>query len=298
MLEDLPVVKELTKEVWGGNDYIHYVWEDWLAEPANLVFVMELGGRVVGLYCLRLLESQKGRYGWWQGVRVDPAFQRQGLAARILEHALNESRARKLGGLRFATGETNVAMHRLADRYNFRYLAPYTFLVGPRLEGLAPEETFATPVRTLTADEFELAWNFIETAESWQAGPRIFCETWVWKDLDAATVRDWLGQNQVYGYFEGEKVTALALVKLEEEPENFWSFVSWLDGTPAAIQNLTRFLHREASRRAHPSQKTALDVMLVTNEAHDQLLQEAGLRLDPDDRMRLYELPLEAEQRS
>src|SRR5690242_14867206 len=46
---DAPAVLEFTKFIWGGHDYIKYVWDDWLADPHGILAVAEYAGRAVAL---------------------------------------------------------------------------------------------------------------------------------------------------------------------------------------------------------------------------------------------------------
>lgn len=313
--EDLPLVKELTKDVWGGHDYMPYVWNEWLAQPNNRIYVLEVNGVVAGFFSLELLSSRNGKYGWWQGVRVATPFRRQSLAAKMLEYTIAESRRLGLTRLRYATGEPNTAMHRLGERYGFRYLAPYTFLVGSRLE---KAESAPAGVRPLEPNEFELAWNFIQASVKRQtantelllrqlvligepdtqpspnqpSSEAIHCDYWTWKDLEPETVQEFLKLGQVYGYFEGNQLEALALLRFQREDDNNWSFVTWLDGSQKGMAQVARYLHLEANREASPKQENVIDLMLVRDDTRDQFLQEQGFKLYPDDRMRLYELSL------
>jgi GNAT superfamily N-acetyltransferase len=288
--EDLPAVQELCKDVWGGNDYVPSLWNKWLADPANFIFVLEIEEKIAGFYSLYLHHNKTTKMGWWQGVRVATAFKRQGLAARLLEHAIAESRKRGLHRLRYITSHINTPMHKLGDRYGFQYVAPYSFLNAPRLDTLHSEDMLAQ-VRSLQPDEIENAWKFIEVAPTWKAGKGIHCDDWKWKDLEPETVLEWLELGQVYGCFEKNDLIALALVRHQKEPDNIWSFVGWLDGYPTGIGLLARYLQIWATRQTTPKQETVLDLMLVRDEVRDQLLQEIGFRLDSE-WFRLYELSL------
>ena len=65
--KDTPDVLELTRWIWGGHDYIHLVWADWLKDTEGLLTVAEYGGHVVGLYKLTRLSPSE----WWlEGLRV------------------------------------------------------------------------------------------------------------------------------------------------------------------------------------------------------------------------------------
>ncbi len=290
-VSDLPAVEELCKDVWDGHDYIPSVWQDWLNNPLNLVFVLELDGQLAALYCLKLQMSETDKAGWWQGVRVATRHKRHGLAGRLLEHVIAESRAHGLTSLRYATAVPNAPMHRLAQKHNFRCISPYSFALAPRLEGNYVEET-AFQSKALQASDFEAAWAFIQTSSDWEKGEGIHCDAWVWTKLEAELLRQWLEKGWVYGCFKSDKLAALALTRHENEPDNSWLFVTWLDGTLAAIGVLIRYLWAEATAKAAEKQQNVLDIMTIQEDERDELFHSLGFVFEPGEQMRLYEFRL------
>src|SRR5438270_8573028 len=87
---DMPLVEKICADVWGGEDYVPYQWNNWAADPQNQLYLFELEGKPAALYCLRLGIAGPTS-SWIQGVRVASAFKRRGLAARIIEHAIETS---------------------------------------------------------------------------------------------------------------------------------------------------------------------------------------------------------------
>ena len=46
---DTADVLAFTKRIWEGRDYIHLVWDEWLADPRGLLVSAQFGPRVVGI---------------------------------------------------------------------------------------------------------------------------------------------------------------------------------------------------------------------------------------------------------
>jgi GNAT superfamily N-acetyltransferase len=114
--KDTADVMALTREIWNGNDYIPYVWAEWLADPEGLLAVAEYGGRVVGLAHL----SSKGSGEWWlQGLRVHPALQGRGIASRLHGYILDTWQRNPGKVLRLATSSARLPVHHLCQRTGF-----------------------------------------------------------------------------------------------------------------------------------------------------------------------------------
>jgi len=284
---DIEAVRELCQDVWGGHDYLPYVWVEWTQDPTNQLFVLENEGAMAGFYCLSLQIGQTHRMGWIKGVRVATTFKRQGLAGQMLAHALAQSRAHSLDRVRYGTNETNIPMHTLADRYGFKLLANYSYLLAPLLEPTTSK--LPTPTaRLLQPAELEAAWSFIHAAPSWRTGHGLQCVHWNWQDLGKSELANLLAQAQVWSYFDGGTIAALAFAyPVEDEP----LFVGWLDGETQAVKLLAQYLQLRVSSNKNKAslQKHALELMLVSEDSRDKVLQEMGFELDPNDYMRVYE---------
>jgi GNAT superfamily N-acetyltransferase len=292
-IEDLPAVKEIAKDVWDGHDYMPYVWNDWLNEPDNLMTVLEIEGQVAGFYSLKLFIGQTDRSSWWQGVRVATAFKRQGLAAQMLEHAIEVSRKHGLDWLRFGTGDTNYIMHHLAERSGFRFVGPYSCLTIS--EDFEPLEEISEggQIKVMSPDtDFERVQNFMKNSADWQKGEGLLCDSWAWKKIEPDLIKDFLRKGWVYSYFEDEELKALAFMSRESWSDEEAIFVSWLSGTLTGIKALAQHSQSLLKEAGQPDLKKYLTVMLPHDDERDQLLQNLGYTFDPHEQMRVFELSL------
>ncbi len=284
---DIDAVRELCRDVWGGHDYLPYVWEEWAQDPTNQLFVLESNGAMAGFYCLGLQIGQTHRVGWVKGVRVATAFKRQGLAGQMLAHALVQSRAQNLNRVRYGTNETNTLMHTLADRQGFKLLANYSYLLAPLVEP-ATSKLPKFPIRPLQPNELEAVWNFIIAALDWRTGHGLQCVHWNWQDLEKSELANLLVQEQIWGCFDDDTIKAVAIAyPIADEP----LFVGWMDGEAQAVKLLAQYLQLHASDNLNKVslQKHALELMLVRDDSRDEALQAMGFELNPDDYMRVYE---------
>jgi len=154
--EDRAALEAISAQIWGGDDYLPRVLDGWLADGG--FYVATLRDQVVGVSKMTRL----GDGEWWmEGLRVDPAYQKLGIARIMHHYLLNQLHQHETGVVRFSTEAGNDAVHRLAAETGFERLA---VLVEQRADAL-PE-----PVQS---------WKVLSAA-------------------DAPRVREWLNASPYY----------------------------------------------------------------------------------------------------
>jgi GNAT superfamily N-acetyltransferase len=123
-------IVELTKDIWGGHDYLPSVFDDWVADAASAFQALEVDGVVVGLQRLR---PYAPGLVWYEGLRVATSHRRQGLARAMLDSAIAEAREQGHGEMRLATGNPEAV--RLFESVGFKKLVDVRWWRGSRVEG-------------------------------------------------------------------------------------------------------------------------------------------------------------------
>lgn len=155
--KDTPDVMELTRNIWEGEDYVPFVWEDWLSDPHGLLAVAEYGGRVVGLNKLTHL----GHDEWWmEGLRVHPKYEGRHIASHLHDYLLGYWERTAGGILRLITASYQVTVHHLCQRTGFIKSGEYSPFEA---DSLHDEDFPWTPVKIEAVDQ---AGEFIRNSES------------------------------------------------------------------------------------------------------------------------------------
>ena len=123
-------VIELTKDVFGGHDYIPEVFDDWVADAASAFEALEVDGTVVGLQRLR---PYAPGLVWYEGLRVASSHRRQGLARAMLASAIAEAKEQGHGEMRLGTANPDAVS--LFESAGFKRLVDVRWWTGPRMEG-------------------------------------------------------------------------------------------------------------------------------------------------------------------
>ena len=281
---DLPLVKEICADVWGGRDYIPYVWNEWAEDPQIQLFLIELEGQPAAIYCLRLGFAGPDS-SWVQGVRVATRFKKRGLAAAIIEHAIATSRELNLKAVRYSTADHNTPMHRLADRYGFHLTGKY---LGAHLTKITSVET-AQVYQTVSLPELDYAYKLILDSDEYRATEGFYCNAWWWRPLSREVLQEHIEKAEVFKP-EGA-LTALAIVTEGEDEASYW--LSFLAGEPAQQEALLTGIIARLAGQTTPGQKFIIDALLPKTPWNETLLQKTGFTTYEDEPvMRLYELVL------
>lgn len=156
---DKPAVLEFCKRIWGGHDYIPSVWDEWQLDPKGTLFTAEYAGQAVGI--ARAVHVAEGQW-WFEGFRVDPAYQGQHIGTQLHEYILDWWLAHGEGRVRLWTNSKRVKVQHLCERLMFTHVQSRGMYAAPTL--VEPTEAF-TPV---TAGEIPSTLDFACQASSQQ----------------------------------------------------------------------------------------------------------------------------------
>lgn len=115
--KDKEDILEISRHIWGGNDYLPTVIDEWLRNRKCHTFGVEVNEHVVAVGNLRLVD--KGRTGWMEGLRVHPDFRKLGFADNLTKYFVDLAPSLGIERLRYSTGINNRASMKLAKQYGF-----------------------------------------------------------------------------------------------------------------------------------------------------------------------------------
>lgn len=146
-------VIEMTRDIWGGHDYIPEVFDDWVSDSGAAFQAAEVEGEVVGLQ--RLRPYAPGLI-WYEGLRVASTHRRRGIARAMVASAIDEAREQGFREMRLATRERPAID--LFESAGFRRLVAVGRWHGPRVEG-------GEPARIPGPAEAKRLWPFVAGSE-------------------------------------------------------------------------------------------------------------------------------------
>ena len=177
------------KDVWGGHDYIPYVWDQWVSDSENKMFVVEVDGVPVGMNRLRFLEDGSA---WLEGARVHPDYRGRGLATMLGENSMRVAKERGICVFRLTSGSRNRLAHRQIARIRFDEVARFSAYV-PRKE----RPSRGTPRRATVGTLPEIR-RLVEGSSEFRKGHGVFWHHWGAASLTPDVVSALVKEGSVY----------------------------------------------------------------------------------------------------
>ena len=198
--EDKEPLMSFIRQVWGGHDYLPYVWDLWLKDRRGRVFVVEVGGVPVGMNRVAFLEDGSA---WFEGARVHPDFRGRGLATMLGENAVRVAEGRGVKVFRLTSGSTNRAAHRQIARIGFDETSRFSVYRPPK--GYRPPKRKGAE-RATTEDVAEVVELIARSAEC-RLGKGVFWHDYKAAALTPEVVRMLVREGAVWKYGQAVAVT-------------------------------------------------------------------------------------------
>ncbi len=236
------------KGIWGGHDYIPYVWDEWVKDRVNPMFVVEVDGTPVGMNRLRFLEDGSA---WFEGVRVHPAQRGKGLATMLGENSMRVAKKRGATEFKLTSGSRNKAAHRQIARLGFVEVARFS-IYEPSKGPLGRDG--AEQVRKGGLDD---ALRLMRGTKEFEIGKGVFWHNWGAARITPGVMKSLVEEGAVW-----RLGGAVAVARLGGEGRGVWEQIGFLGGEPQDAVRLARSLFgrkKDASDRwAYVPQKSPI----------------------------------------
>ena len=259
--EDRDAVLAFCTQTWEWGDYIEYVWDEWLHDPNGVLFVATSDGQPVGIGHMRMLTPTEA---WLEGMRVDPAYRRQGLAGAINNEMMVEAMRRGAKVARLITESTNSNSIRLLERGLMRQVGAYApFKAMPfttsskRLYGLE------APTLATAADLNDII-DYLNVSNIFPAAGGLYYEGFTAYSITQEMLETKIAAHDVYLLRRWDRLDGLAIAQPREGHQGKHLFIGYIDGTTESISLIAYALrHRLTEMNLDAVQANVPDLMMV-----------------------------------
>jgi GNAT superfamily N-acetyltransferase len=254
--DDRPAMERIAGHTWDWGDYIPLVWDEWLADEQGVVLMGDLGEETVALSKIAFRAPDEV---WLEGMRVDPAFRRRGIASRFLEYSV--AYAREHGGrvVRLGTAGDNTAVHLSAAHAGMECIGTYALWAAEPLPG-GSLPTFLTPAHAAQVQAF------LEHSPLLAHAHGLYSAEWIWEELSAARLARFLEGGQVAARLGPDgTLAALATIHPELDDERLW--VGFADGQSQAVTSLVAEIRAQAAQIGSPKVESMVPDVAWLREA-------------------------------
>jgi len=247
---DREAMLAITRDVWGGTDYVPFMWERWLRDGTGRLMVAVLHGRVVGLQHVAL---QPDGSAWLEGIRVAEDVRGGGIGEALLDHGVRWCEEMGCSGARLSTASHNPASNRLVEKRGFRHIGTFYPCSARPLERAVE----GTPVRVAHPVDAAIIEEFLNGLRT-DATPRCFyTEGWTAYRLTEERLRLLLAVNSVLlsgpTRIQGMAIVTSAVTRTAVR-------LGFLAGSKAAIEALSRRVRMVAAEARLPGIRATVAV--------------------------------------
>ncbi len=230
---DKPAILAIAAQIWEGDDYLPDVIDDWLKPgPAQLI-VATSGGRVAGL--ARYVAEFPG-FAWLEGLRVDPAYQGQGIAKALTGRMVEMADEAGVEVTALSTYMDNTASQRVSAAFGFERAVGFAYCEG-KLDAVKGHARASTRVVEVARDE---AAAFIAASRGLAAGAGYLPHSWRFYPFARGPEIALARMERVLGIREGGRLAALLCLG-DQTPHGAASrSIDFLEGEPEAVEELAR----------------------------------------------------------
>lgn len=262
--EDREAALAFCAHTWGWGDYIEQVWEDWLNDPGGLLLVAVLDHRPVGLVHIRLLNKTDV---WQEGMRVDPAYRRQGVARRLSMEAGVQAMRRGATTVRLVAEATNAASIHMIEQARFRQVGAFALYTAGALERIPRHNTgLEEPVLAVPGDLDEVI-DYLNVSSLFPAVGGLYYEDFVGYRISDTLLAEKIGAGQVYLLRRWDRLDGLAIAPAREDWRGRHLFIGYIDGTTEAISLIAYALRRKIAELGLAHVVAAVPDLIMVRDA-------------------------------
>lgn len=261
---DREAVLAFCAHTWEWGDYIEHVWDEWLHDTAGVLLVALIDGRPVGLLHLLMLNATEA---WQEGMRVDPAYRKQGIATQLSVEAGAEAMRRGATTVRLMVDATNTASISLVEQSHSRRVgafAPYTATPVTSL----PTRNYGLDEPVLaTLDDLDEIIAYLDVSNNFPAVGGLYYRGYVAYRISDTLLKEKIQGGHIYLLRRWDRLDGLAIAEPRTEGQGRHLFIGYIDGTTESISLIAYFLRRTLPALGLEEVRAAVPDLIMVRDA-------------------------------
>jgi len=224
--DDKGAIAQMCQHTWDTqDDYIPLVWDKWMADPCGHILIADLDGQPIGMSRLLQISSNEG---WWEGLRVDRPYRKQGIGSLLAYATIEKARSYGLTTLRTCVHQDNDLMLPFVQRCGYEFTHTYALY---RADALPHKPSALQP---LSLEDLDLAWSALHHFDT-SLIPQLFvCQGARWQHLTQDTLVDRIQQGWVWRAMTSGTLQSLFIRSHMDNPDGtLWN--GWVGGTSSGL---------------------------------------------------------------
>lgn len=283
---DREPVFEFCKKIWDGDDYMFFVFDEWLEDDAGEFTAVELDGNVVGAGKLSFVAP---RHAWLEGLRSDIELKQRGMGTAVTRYYLQKLKDDydELESIRFATYFQNTGSIKISERHGFEVLATLSVKTLDMAEENFERE-FGDTDDVVPITDVDKVWNYIQKTNYFEQSHEMITIGWIAYPLTKAFIQEeYIDKDHCYGILEDGEIRGLVLWGTSHYDKTMCLSLLYSDESEKITQLIDFIL-----KRAESEGKNFIEIMAPDMILED--LNENGFSSwEQEHDFLLYEFPLE-----
>ena len=234
---DREAVFRFCEKTWSWGDYVPKVWDKWLKERNNPVFVAAINSMPVGISHLSV---DKPSEVWLSAARTDPNYRRMGVATAITRKCLEYAKKKGAKVARLVTGSNNEAAQAVLEKLDFEPIAEFVEMVTEDVKDERSEKS-----RWAEKDQSETIWNYLQSSETYGKAAGLYTILFHWFSLGKDALKRFVEEQKAIVH-ENEKGELNGLTLIDDATARQWHEdtiqTCYIDGDNNAVLDMIKFL--------------------------------------------------------
>lgn len=235
-------VLEISSKIWEGNDFIQYVFDDWVNDTEGEFTLGEKDGDIIGFAkYTRHSDSEV----WLEGIRVDEKYANQGFGKAITQYHISRAKAEAAEVIRLSAYVGSKESIRIVEGLGFKkdgyFTTGYKQLASDSIKPAAAK-TVISIMSTATA------WDLITRGNAYYMSNGYVSYGWTFRKLTYELVDKLVKDKCVYGVLRDGKVSSV-MVLTEDSHKDMGLNIGFIDGDMGSMKELVDFAELQACNR-------------------------------------------------
>lgn len=242
MQSDKERVLEISSKIWDGDDFIKFVFDDWVKDTEGEFTLGEKDGVVVGF---AKYTKHSDSEVWLEGARVDEKYANQGFGKAITMYHISRAKAEGMDIIRLSAYIGSKESIHIVEGLGFKKDGYFT--VGRKqLDKNAVKLSGAKTVINLMSTA--TAWDLITRGNAYYMSNGYVSFGWTFKKLTYELVDSFVKDKCVYGVLRDGKVSSV-MILTEDSHKDGGLNIGFVDGDMGAMKELVDFAEQQAFKQ-------------------------------------------------
>jgi len=235
-------VLEISSKIWEGNDFIQYVFDDWVNDSEGEFTLGEKDGVTVGF-------AKYSRHSdseiWLEGIRVDEDYANQGFGKAITQYYISKAKAEAVEVIRLSAYVGSKESIRIVEGLGFKKDGYFTNGYKQLNKEAAKPSGAANVISIMST---ATAWDLITRGNAYYMSNGYVSYGWTFRKLTYELVDRLVKEKLVYGVLRDGKVSSV-MVLTEDSHKDGGLNIGFIDGDMGAMKELVDFAELQAYNR-------------------------------------------------